>query len=343
MFGGNSLNENPTVGSPDRSWQTSSTSTVLTPHSVYYTPNSVNMPPRRNNRPKTLSHSRPPTLKSNKPALSSKATRNLIRSHHQLNKSRAQAIQSGNHTLIREIDAQIQAKGGLESYQLASRLGQASDRGGDSSKVLIEWLSPQLSRLKDTDDADPKPVKLRLLEVGALSARNACSRNPWLDVTRIDLNSQETGILKQDFMQRPLPRGDDERFHIISLSLVLNYVPDAPGRGEMLKRCVAFLTQDLRDASSVCFYPSLFLVLPAACVTNSRYLTGKRLREILSSMGFTLAKEKLTSKLIFQLWEYTGDYKPKPFRKEILNPGKTRNNFAVVVQDDQPDEEVHSG
>ncbi|RMJ25095.1 nucleolus protein [Aspergillus sp. HF37] len=279
----------------------------------------------RAKRPKSLSHSRPPTINPKQPALSSKATRSLIRSHHQLVKSRAQAVQSGDNALAREIEAQIEAKGGLESYQLASRLGQSSDRGGDSSKVLVEWLGPRLS------EKTPEK-KLRMLEVGALSARNACSRNPALEVTRIDLNSQEPGVQKQDFMQRPLPRDEGERFHVISLSLVLNYVADAPGRGEMLKRCVAFLADRLPSAASPApVAPCLFLVLPAACVNNSRYLTGRRLQEILSSMGFTLAKNKQTAKLIFQLWEHTKDYKPKPFRKEILNPGKTRNNFAIVV------------
>lgn len=284
---------------------------------------------RKAKRSKPLSHSRPPTVKSKQAALSSKATRNLIRSHHQLNKSRAQAIQAGNEALVKEIDAQIEAKGGLESYQLASKLGQSSERGGDSSKVLIEWLNPQLSQLKDTS------FKLRVLEVGALSSKNACSRNQQLDVTRIDLNSQEPGILKQDFMQRPLPRDDTDKFHILSLSLVLNYVPDAVGRGEMLKRCVTFLTKVLPSDFPGSFTPCLFLVLPAPCLYNSRYLTEARLQDILSSMGFTLAKNKQTSKLIFQLWELSNDYRPKPFKKEELNPGKTRNNFAIVVHKDE--------
>ncbi|KAF9883508.1 hypothetical protein FE257_003383 [Aspergillus nanangensis] len=284
----------------------------------------------RSKKPKLLSHTRPPTIKSSSVALSAKATRNLIRSHHRLLKTRAQAVQTGDETLVRSLDAQIQRNGGLESYQLASKLGQSLERGGDSSKVMIDWINPQLLQFKDT------PLKLRVLEVGALSTKNACSTHDSLDVTRIDLNSQEPGILKQDFMQRPLPSDDTERFHIISLSLVLNYVPDAPGRGEMLKRCVAFLTSslpaDASSSSSVSVIPSLFLVLPLACVKNSRYLTESRLEEILCTMGFVLAKTKETSKLIFQLWEHRQVYKPKPFKKTILNPGKTRNNFAIIVE-----------
>lgn len=329
LFGVHSLSENPILcGSPDLAWHSqpqylrstySSSLGIIFP----FTPQMTSK--RKSTRPQLLSHSRPPTIKPKQAALSSKATRNLIRSHHQLVKSRTQALQAGDSKLVHEIDARIESNGGLKSYQLASRLGQSSERGGDSSKVLVDWLSPRLPRANDPG------AKLRVLEVGALSAKNAVSRNPCLDVTRIDLNSQEAGILRQDFMERPVPNGDGKRFHIISLSLVLNYVPDAIARGEMLKRCVAFLS---RSASSPPFTPCLFLVLPAACVYNSRYLTENRLREVLSSMGFTLAETKQTSKLVFQLWEHNRDYRPKPFKKEILSPGKTRNNFAIVVREE---------
>ncbi|KAJ5812551.1 hypothetical protein N7474_008852 [Penicillium riverlandense] len=268
-----------------------------------------------------LSHTRPPTVKSKHAALSAKATRTLIRSHHQLLKARAQAEAAGDEARVSSIDAQIQANGGLESYQIASKLGQSLERGGDSSKLLVDWIKPQLKQWKASIP------KLRVLEVGALSTKNAISSTPALDVSRIDLNSQESGILKQDFMDRPLPSTDEDRFHMISLSLVLNYVPDATGRGEMLKHCVKFLT----STCPIQFTPSLFLVLPVACVDNSRYLTELRLLEILASLGFCLAQSKRTAKLIFQLWEYTGDRSRKSFKKEMLNPGKKRNNFAIIL------------
>lgn len=268
-----------------------------------------------------LSTGRPPIAKSKDAALSAKATRTLIRSHHRLLKSRAQAVNANDEARISSIDAQIQANGGLKSYQIASKLGQSMDRGGDSSKVLIDWIKPRLGQFNDS------MPKLRVLEVGALSTKNACSMNSALEVTRIDLNSQEPGILKQDFMERPLPTSDKEQFNMISLSLVLNYVPDATGRGEMLKRCVKFLTTKY----TLEFVPCLFLVLPIACVDNSRYLNEERLVEIMNSLGFHLAQSKRTSKLAFHLWEYTGDYSPKVFKKEELRSGKTRNNFAVIL------------
>ncbi|KAJ5095143.1 hypothetical protein N7532_007434 [Penicillium argentinense] len=278
-------------------------------------------PNKRNKRLGSLSNTRPPTVKSNHAKLSAKATRTLIRSHHQLLKARAQAEKAGDEARVSSIDAQINANGGLESYQTASKLGQSLERGGDSSKLLIDWIKPQLN---EWDTALPK---LRVLEVGALSTKNACSRTPSLDVTRIDLNSQESGILKQDFMERPLPSTDAERFNLISLSLVLNYVPDATGRGEMLKRCVKFLTSECPFS----FPPTLFLVLPVACVDNSRYLTENRLLEILACLGFVMVQSKRTSKLIYQLWNHTGAVSPKPFKKEMLNPGHKRNNFAIIL------------
>ncbi|KAJ5927995.1 25S rRNA (adenine(2142)-N(1))-methyltransferase [Penicillium verhagenii] len=282
------------------------------------------MPPkRRSQRPGLLSSGRPPTVKSKHAALSAKATRTLIRSHHQLMKSRAQAEAAGDEARVSSINAQIEASGGLESYQIASKLGQSGDRGGDSSKTLVDWIKPQLNEWKNT------LPKLRVLEVGALSTKNVCSRTPALDVTRIDLNSQEPGILKQDFMERPLPSTEMEKFHIISLSLVLNYVPDPVGRGDMLKRCVQFLTSEC----PISFAPTLFFVLPVACVDNSRYLTEKRLLAILESLGFHLVQTRRTSKLIYQLWNHTGVVSPQSFKKEMVNPGHKRNNFAVVMRE----------
>ncbi|KZZ98223.1 hypothetical protein AAP_00484 [Ascosphaera apis ARSEF 7405] len=277
----------------------------------------------------SLSHGRPPTIRKAAPSLSAKATRTLIRSHHQLHKARAQAVANNDAAAVREIDQKIEALGGLESYQLASKKGQSKERGGDSSKVLLEWLQPTLKKLKGE--------KLRVLEVGALSTTNACSLAQQLQVTRIDLHSQEKGILQQDFMKRPLPTSDADKFHIISLSLVLNYVPEPAGRGEMLLRTTRFLDAtippSLEDAS-IEFKPCLFLVLPAACVLNSRYLTEERLSEIMNSIGYSRTQRKVTEKLIYHLWEYDTAHTirtPCVYKKDQLNPGKIRNNFCVTL------------
>ncbi|EQL29104.1 hypothetical protein BDFG_08230 [Blastomyces dermatitidis ATCC 26199] len=351
-------------------------------------------PKTKRKTPGSLSHGRPPTATS-KPAasLSAKATRTLIRAHHQLHKARARALAENNEALVHDLDRQIAAHGGLEGYQLASKKGQSKERGGDSSKVLVDWLAPVFEKLhlqrrklqKEQGGGDKeegydgngdakverreekpqlKPklrlrpcAQIRLLEVGALSTSNACSRVGLLDVTRIDLHSQEKGILQQDFMERPLPACEEEKFHIISLSLVLNYVSDPAGRGEMLRRTTAFLTPppppllqpftgtvgdaasgDVSDTqpSSSTYLPCLFLVLPAACVLNSRYFTEGRLRTIMASLGYKMVQRKVTSKLIYYLWEYnvanaTTTAAAAVFKKEMLNPGGNRNNFTVTL------------
>lgn len=300
--------------------------------------------------PKTVSalrRGRPPrviTKSSSQVSLSARATRTLIRSHHQLQKAYARAIAANDHATAANLEAQIQANGGIESYQIASIKGQSVERGGDSSKVLIDWLAEKGGLLNHLTAAEERGLniagaKLRCLEVGALSTRNIISRTAHIEVERIDLNSQEKGILQQDFMTRPLPRrkaGGSETFHLVSLSLVLNYVSDPQQRGDMLKRTAQFLNHEF-PASFQGIHntnPCLFLVLPAACVQNSRYLTEQRLLQIMKSIGYLLVKQKESNKLIYQLWEHPGDMNvdTQSFKKQELNPGRNRNNFAIILR-----------
>lgn len=185
-----------------------------------------------------------------------------------------------------------------------------------------------------------------MLEVGALSPQNACSRPNIFDMQRIDLHSQHPSILEQDFMARPMPaeeKLDVEGFDIVSLSLVVNFVPEAAGRGEMLKRVEKFLrrgTMDKGDDSERGldrtreFFPGLFLVLPSSCVLNSRYMDEERLEGIMGSLGFVLARRKLSEKLVYYLWRYQGPVKERTrsFGKEEIRKGGGRNNFAIVLR-----------
>lgn len=114
-----------------------------------------------------------------------------------------------------------------------------------------------------------------MLEIGSLSTKNACSTSGVFDIERIDLFSQEDGILEQDFMERPLPKFEKEQFDIISLSLVLNFLPTAVDRGDMLKRTCQFLDQRAPRAMPEKLhdnFPALFMVVPANCIMNSRYM-----------------------------------------------------------------------
>lgn len=259
-----------------------------------------------------------------------KAARTLINKHHALEKRRQQALQSGDEGAAAAASAEIAALGGLDRYQQASLLGQSKVRGGDSSAVLLEWLAPFFSNNYSNSG------RITMLEVGALSTANACSTSGRFDNVRIDLNSQEPGIIKQDFMERPLPAGASEKFDIISLSLVLNFVPDPVGRGDMLRRTTQFLRRPSRaspDGEGP--FPSLFLVLPRSCVLNSRYCTEERLEQIMSSLGYSRVESKTTQKLVYCLW-VLGSQAPssqqQEFPKKELNPGPTRNNFTIVLK-----------
>lgn len=278
---------------------------------------------------KSLSHGRPPTLQKPK-SISRQATKALINAHHVLEKRKAQAIAKGDTVQQIAIDKEIAALGGIEKYQQASLQGQRNDRGGDSSRVLMEWLKPVHPALEEVAGAGQP---LRLLEVGALSITNECSKSRFFSMERIDLNSQGEGITQQDFMERPLPKDDSERFDMISLSLVLNFVPDPRVRGEMLLRTLEFLNQPGRLGTDLGkFFPSLFLVLPAPCVTNSRYMDEERLEAIMTSIGYTRTEYKLTQKLVYYLWTKTGLPASRPkFAKTQVRTGGSRNNFAILL------------
>jgi len=282
--------------------------------------------------------------------MSSKQSRTIIREHHRLEKDRVAAVKKGDVRLADLLKSKIEKNGGIEVYQAASKQGQSKDRGGDSSRLLVEWL--QQGKLINptppitTDESETKKAKpvrtqkkpnppYKLLEVGALSTHNAISKFPRvIGVTRIDLNSQGEGIEQQDFMERPLPTSDGERFDIISLSLVVNFVPDPVQRGEMLKRVTQFLRNkaDTADSENT-ILPALFLVLPLSCVTNCRYLNEELLLRIMRNLGFELTNKKRTLKLCYYLFKLANEGNGlKTEKKKMMKEGPGMNNFCIVVE-----------
>ncbi|TQN64128.1 25S rRNA (adenine(2142)-N(1))-methyltransferase, partial [Colletotrichum shisoi] len=254
-------------------------------------------------------------------------------------KKRQQALARNDQREAAAIAEEISALGGLEEYQRASLQGQRVDRGGDSSRVLLDWFRSANLQLSDfTGNLTGKSGthrRLRMLEVGALSIGNACSKSGFFDMELIDLNSQQAGILQQDFMERPLPKDDSDKFDIISLSLVLNYVPDHSLRGQMLLRTLSFLRQseDHLSESARAIFPSLFIVLPRSCVSNSRYFSQDRLVELMTLLGYVQLEGKVTNKLAYSFWKrLNAPCSPLPtVPKKELNPGLNRNNFTITL------------
>lgn len=276
----------------------------------------------------------------------SKHTRQIIRRHHTLLKKQTAlkvqlkaAAKGGAEARrlalqIEQLEKEIEENGGIHEYQKASIAGQSSARGGDTSKLLIQWMQ-QTWPEQFSDTNTPIKNKFSLLEVGSLSAENECSTCGYFDpIERIDLNSQDPEHIKQqDFMKRPLPKSDAERFDLISLSLVVNYVPDHFERGEMLRRTTQFLKKPAADTKASAF-PGLFFVLPAPCVLNSRYFTEARLLEIMTALGYTMQLRKESSKLLYWFFRLTGPPQAKlpTFKRTELNPGSSRNNFSICLK-----------
>lgn len=102
-----------------------------------------------------------PLVSTAAPTVSHKATQATISRFHTLLKRKSalerklgsdEPFDDGLRRELHKVDSDIEALGGLEAYQHASTLGQSSQRGGDSSKVLIKWLKELRSSL-------PTPVK----------------------------------------------------------------------------------------------------------------------------------------------------------------------------------------
>jgi 25S rRNA (adenine2142-N1)-methyltransferase len=104
----------------------------------------------------------------------------------------------------------------------------------------------------------------------------------------------------------------------------------------MLHRTTQFLRAPGRyidDLQLSANFPSLFLVLPAPCVTNSRYLDEEKLVAIMESLGYVEVATKTTQRLVYYLWQKDRVCKGKggSFAKKEIRSGPTRNNFAVVL------------
>jgi 25S rRNA (adenine2142-N1)-methyltransferase len=65
-----------------------------------------------------------------------RASRTVIRKFHRLLKQQ----KSAQGDALANVNREIEKLGGLEAYQHMSCIGQSSDRGGGSEKVLVGWL-----------------------------------------------------------------------------------------------------------------------------------------------------------------------------------------------------------
>ena len=87
--------------------------------------------------------------------------------------------------------------------------------------------------------------------MGALKADNYEGCCSWIENTPIDLNAQDPGIWRQDFLQMK----EDEnvrKWDVLSLSLVLNFVPDPRERGTVILLAgTSFMPHIFREDATV--------------------------------------------------------------------------------------------
>lgn len=88
--------------------------------------------------PKSTRRKFPVTLTGRHDSSSStpRASRTVIRKFHRLLKQQ----KSAQGDALANVNREIEKLGGLEAYQHMSCIGQSSDRGGGSEKVLVGWL-----------------------------------------------------------------------------------------------------------------------------------------------------------------------------------------------------------
>ncbi|CDR87768.1 uncharacterized protein SPSC_03511 [Sporisorium scitamineum] len=234
-----------------------------------------------------------------------------------------------------EIQAGLDSLGGLAQYQAWSLTGSAKAGQTPTSKWCMEALNTVYTH-------DRNQPKFRVLDVGAITG-TAYTKYRWVDATYIDLHPWGDNVQKYSFFDFPVPTTEDEKFNMVALSLVINFVGDVRKRGEMLRHVHKYLPQ---DGPGFCF-----LVLPLSCLTNSRYMNQSHLRSILDSLGFTVLKQSDSAKLSRWLLQRkplserqaaaakndnaaagaNDEWDGTVFKKRELNPGNDRNNFAIVV------------
>ncbi|OAV89225.1 hypothetical protein PTTG_12520 [Puccinia triticina 1-1 BBBD Race 1] len=229
--------------------------------------------------------------------------------------------------------------GGLEAYQTASKIGGAVEKGGETGK----WCAQTLIDLDLRPSGPPATInKISLLDVGAIDGKSYAKYTDWISTTSIDINPiDESLVARYDFFKFPLPKSELQKFDVVCLSLVLNFIGDLKMRGEMIKRARRFL----KPAGN------LFIVLPLACLNNSRYLDFKRFRMILNYLGFKVLKQHNSSKLTYWFLEkedhqsntvdetqpdFTSPNHSKSasslrFPKVEIRSGPSRNNFCIKV------------
>mmetsp|Transcript_36090 Transcript_36090/g.46348 ORF Transcript_36090/g.46348 Transcript_36090/m.46348 type:complete len:310 (+) Transcript_36090:65-994(+) len=216
----------------------------------------------------------PPPLKSRKRA------RQITTQFHHLTREiddieKSSMAVSEKKAKVLAIKKQLDNMGGRQAYQSASQL---STSFFNTSK----WVIGQLIQM-GCKPKRPKEYRWKVLEVGAINTTLlSCD---WMDVDAIDLKSTHPDIKEMDFFDLK-PEG---KYDTVVSSMVINCVPGALRRGEMLRRYLMHLKPT----------GYLFLTLPRLCLNNSKFITYSLFKELLEVLGFEIVSTKESPKVAF--------------------------------------------
>lgn len=234
-----------------------------------------------------------------KTSKSRRVARQITSSYHnirnEIDELKGQPSSKENKSRIIQLEAELQSLGGISKYQQASIVTTSHFK---TSKYFIQTLEALHKK-----PAEPG-IKLKTLEVGAINIQ--LSQCPWLDVLAIDVHSQHPRIQEVDFFTLE-PNYD---YDVVICSMVINCVPRADLRGEMIAR----LACSIRPATGI-----LFIALPIRCV-QSPFVGEECFLEFMQCFGLTLLLPiKTTPKLVFYALQSNLQQEAMSWRGEVRN------------------------
>eukprot|EP00977_Amphora_coffeiformis_P027555 scaffold34620_cov160-Amphora_coffeaeformis.AAC.20 len=162
---------------------------------------------------------------------------------------------------------------------------------GAINTELLDAASPPQPKTPDlADESSPPPN----------NGNKGGTGKAKLHVRAIDLHCMDRRIEKADFLKIPVNHVNvDQRYDVLVCSMVLNCVPTAAARGEMVCRLYHFLRPG----------GFLFLTLPRTCLNLSPYMDKAHFANLLTTVGLEIHETKESPKIAFYLCERTDSEK----------------------------------
>ncbi|GMH57751.1 hypothetical protein TL16_g02458, partial [Triparma laevis f. inornata] len=234
---------------------------------------------------------KPVPIKSSSAMKSRTLARKITTKFHQLT-SKKHALKESDSEAISRIEEELIELGGRDAYQKASQLNT-------SIFSTSKWVWGKLSLTgkafgRKVNASKPKErTPSKVLEIGAINTQLLDFTAKGLCETRaIDINSQSPRIEEANFLSADFEPGAQDA---IVCSMVLNCVPNADLRGEMIKKIDRLM--NVRG--------DVFVVVPLLCLTQSPHINKESYETIWKNLGYELREVRVTPKL-HMIWGVKG-------------------------------------